>query len=58
MRPFDKCPVCGYSLVSKNVEKLLKGGNNTAIVNVDAEVCQHCGERLYSQEIVKMFEET
>ena len=56
MKPFDKCPICGKNLVNKKVEKLLRGGNNTAIVKVDAEVCQHCGERLYSQETVQMFE--
>jgi YgiT-type zinc finger domain-containing protein len=56
-KPFDKCPVCGGELQEKDVEKLLKGGDNTAMVNVRAEVCLHCGERLYSQETVKCFEE-
>ena len=44
-------------LQEKDVEKLLKGGDNTAMVNVRAEVCLHCGERLYSREMVKCFEE-
>ncbi|MCZ7357827.1 MAG: YgiT-type zinc finger protein [Candidatus Methanoperedens sp.] len=56
-KPFDKCPICGGELVEKEVEKLLRGGVNTAIIKVRAEVCQHCGERLYSQETVKLFEE-
>lgn len=56
-KPFDKCPVCGGELVEKEVEKLLKGGVHTAIIKVRAEVCLHCGERLYSQETVKRFEE-
>jgi len=56
-KPFDKCPVCGGELEEKEVEKLLKGGVNTAIIKVKAEVCLHCGERLYSQETVKRFEE-
>lgn len=56
-KPFDKCPVCGGDLQEKEVEKLLKGGDNTAMVNVRAEVCLHCGERLYSQEAIKCFEE-
>lgn len=55
-KPFDKCPVCGGDLQEKEVEKLLKGGDNTALVNVRAEVCLHCGERLYSQKTVKCFE--
>jgi YgiT-type zinc finger domain-containing protein len=56
-KPFDKCPVCGGELEEKEVEKLLRGGTNTAIIKVRAEVCLHCGERLYSQETVKRFEE-
>ena len=42
---------------SKEVEKLLKGGNNTATVSAKAEVCTHCGERLYSKEQIVSFEE-
>ena len=57
MRPFQKCPVCGGELVEKDVEKLLRGGVHTGVVKVRAEVCLHCGERLYSQETVKRFEE-
>jgi YgiT-type zinc finger domain-containing protein len=57
MMPFKKCPVCGGEMVEKDVEKLLRGGNHTAIMTVRAEVCLHCGERLYSQEIVRRFEQ-
>lgn len=57
MMPFEKCPVCGGELVEKEVEKLLRGGIHTAILRVQAEVCLHCGERLYSQETVRRFEE-
>ena len=57
MMPFDKCPICGGELVEKEVEKLLRGGKNTAVLRVCAEVCQHCGERLYSQDTVRRFEE-
>jgi YgiT-type zinc finger domain-containing protein len=57
MIPFKKCPVCGSEVVKKKVEKLLRGGNNVAVLKVQAEVCLHCGERLYSQEIVQRFEE-
>ncbi|CAG0961152.1 hypothetical protein METP3_00833 [Methanosarcinales archaeon] len=56
-KPFDKCPICGGELVEKEVEKLLRGGVNTAIIKVQADVCLHCGERLYSQETVKLFEQ-
>ena len=57
MKPFDKCPVCGGELVEKEVEKLLKGGVNTAVLKVTAEVCLQCGERLYSEETVRRFEQ-
>jgi YgiT-type zinc finger domain-containing protein len=56
MMPFSKCPVCGGEMVEKEVEKLLRGGVHTAVVRVPAEVCLHCGERLYSQETVRLFE--
>jgi YgiT-type zinc finger domain-containing protein len=57
MRLFEKCPVCGGELAEKEVEKLLKGGSNTAILRVKAEVCLHCGERLYRPETVAQFED-
>lgn len=57
MMPFEKCPVCGSKMIEKEVEKLLRGGNNTAVLKVYAEVYLRCGERLYSQETVRRFEE-
>ncbi len=57
MRPFERCPVCGGEVVEKEVEKLLRGGIHTAVVKVQAEVCLHCGERLYSPETVRRFEQ-
>jgi YgiT-type zinc finger domain-containing protein len=57
MKPFDRCPVCGGELVEKEVEKLLRGGVNVAVVRVRAEVCLRCGERYYSEETVRRFEE-
>jgi YgiT-type zinc finger domain-containing protein len=57
MMPFSECPVCGGELVEKNVEKLLRGGANTAVLTVRAEVCLSCGERLYTQGAVKRFEQ-
>jgi YgiT-type zinc finger domain-containing protein len=56
MLPFEKCPTCGGELKKKVVEKLLHGGNHTAILEVNAEVCLHCGERLYTEEDVRLFE--
>ena len=56
MIPFELCPVCGGEVIEKEVEKLILGGNTTAVVSVTAEVCTHCGERLYSKETVTLFE--
>jgi YgiT-type zinc finger domain-containing protein len=57
MKPFEKCPVCGGELALKEVEKLLRGGNHTAALRIEAEVCLHCGERLYSENTVRYFEQ-
>lgn len=57
MKPFEKCPICGGEIVEKEVEKLLRGGNHTATLRVHAEVCLHCGERLYTQDTVRCFEQ-
>lgn len=54
---FNRCPVCCGELVQKTVEKLLRGGNHTAVLDVEADVCLRCGERLYSTETVRHFEE-
>jgi YgiT-type zinc finger domain-containing protein len=57
MTTFSACPICGGELVEKDVEKLLRGGANTAVLTVRAEVCQGCGERLYLEETVRRFEQ-
>lgn len=56
-KPFEKCPVCGGELKQRKVDKLLRGGPHFATVQVEAEVCRRCGERLYAQETVRRFEE-
>ncbi|MBF0537638.1 MAG: hypothetical protein HQL03_05200 [Nitrospirae bacterium] len=35
----------------------MRGSGNTATINVRAEVCLHCGERLCSREVITRFEE-
>lgn len=57
MMPFKVCPVCNGEVIKKEVEKILRGGNNTAVLKVKAEVCLHCGERMYSKETISRFEE-
>nr|QNO47402.1 hypothetical protein FLPANLNF_00021 [Methanosarcinales archaeon ANME-2c ERB4] len=51
------CPICGGEVVEKNVEKIVKGGNDVAILRVKAGVCEKCGERLYTKEVHKKIEE-
>lgn len=53
---FEVCPVCGGEIVEKSVEKLLRGGTDTATLQVDALVCLHCGERFYPEDTVRRFE--
>ncbi len=56
MKDFDACPNCGGGMTTKSVEKLLRGDVNVAMVTVTADVCEHCGERLYSLDTVRCFE--
>ena len=53
---FAACPVCGGELAEKRGQKLLRGGGDTAAVEVDALVCLRCGERFYPEATVKSFE--
>jgi YgiT-type zinc finger domain-containing protein len=57
MLPFPKCPICGGEVVLKSVEKIVRGGDHTAILPLEAEVCLHCGERLYSAAQARSFEQ-
>lgn len=50
MVSFEKCPVCGGELLERPVEKLLRGGDDAAVIIMSAVVCQSCGERIYSVE--------
>lgn len=53
----EMCHACGGPLITKRVEKLLRGGVHTAIVEATADVCQHCGEQLFSAETIRHFED-
>ena len=53
---FKKCPVCGGEIIEKKVEKILRGGVHMSTMTVKAEVCLHCGERLYTPETIRKFE--
>ena len=53
----EQCPICGGELVTKVVTEVLRGGGHTAMLKVKADVCLHCGERLYSMDTGKRFDE-
>ena len=57
MKYVEKCPICGGQVIEKEVTEVLSGGINTAFIRVKAGVCLHCGERLYTPETVRRFEE-
>ena len=54
----DKCPRCGFDdVVEKKVEKLLRGGEDAAVVTVAAEICLHCGERIFTSDTFLRFDQ-
>jgi YgiT-type zinc finger domain-containing protein len=53
----EHCPRCGGPVIEKEVTEVLYGGVNTALLRIRAGVCQLCGERLYTPEIVRLFEQ-
>ena len=53
----DSCPICSGKLVNKEVTEVVRGGGHTATLKVEALVCLHCGERLYSMDTGKQFDE-
>ena len=57
MSRLEKCPVCGGDLRAKDVQEVLHGGKHAAILKVHVEVCLKCGERLYTPDTVRRFEE-
>ncbi len=53
----DKCPRCGFDdVIEKNVDKVILGSEDVAVITVPAEVCLHCGERLYNADTVLRFD--
>ncbi len=57
MTLFPKCPMCGGEVVTKQTERILRGGVNLATVTVTADVCLRCGERLYDPDTIRLFEQ-
>ena len=54
----SKCPRCGFEdVIEKKVDVVLRGGEDAAVVNVLTEVCLHCGERMYTIDTIRRFEQ-
>jgi len=54
----SSCARCGSSdLEDRDVEKLVRGGNDVAALRVRATVCHHCGERYLSLDAVRALEQ-
>ncbi len=52
----DKCVVCNGNLLETKVTEIIKGGGNTATLQVNALVCENCGERFYHVDTIRKFE--
>ena len=56
-KKLSKCIRCGIGKTNiKLVEKILSSNENTVIVKVNAEVCNHCGEKYFEPETVRYFQ--
>jgi YgiT-type zinc finger domain-containing protein len=54
----SRCARCGSSdLEDKDVEKLVRGGDDVAVLRGRATVCHHCGERYLSVDAVRALEQ-
>ena len=41
----------------ENITHIVRGGNNAALLEAEAEVCQRCGEKLFTSGQVQYFED-
>jgi len=57
MKYVEKCPRCEGPVARKQVTEVLYGGVNTAFLKVEVGICTLCGERLYTPEVVRRFEQ-
>lgn len=53
----EVCPMCCGQTVEKKVTRVISGGGHTATLEVQAEVCLDCGEKLYPANMVRRFQE-
>ena len=53
----ELCPYCGGETCYRDVERLLQGGDDVAVVTVAADVCLRCGMQIYEHETTVKIEE-
>lgn len=54
----SRCVRCGATdLEDREVEKLVRGGDDVASLRVHATVCHHCGERYFPDEAIRALEQ-
>lgn len=52
------CPICGSDQIeTENIMHIVRGGNNAALLEVKAEVCQRCHEKIFTAKQVEYFDE-
>ena len=57
MASLSKCARCGSTdLEDRDIEKLVRVGDDAAALRVRATVCHHCGERYLSKEAIRDLE--
>jgi YgiT-type zinc finger domain-containing protein len=55
----DRCARCGSNdIETKQVERLVRGGSDAAVLTVEAAVCRDCGERFFSLGAIRDIEST
>ena len=53
-----RCARCGSNdLEDRDVEKLVRGGDDVAALRVRATVCHHCGERYFPVTAIRALEQ-
>jgi len=54
----SRCARCGATdLEDREIEKLVRGGDDVAALRVHATVCLHCGERYFPDDVIRTLEQ-
>jgi YgiT-type zinc finger domain-containing protein len=54
----SRCARCGSNdLEDRDIEKLVRGGDDVAALRVRATICRHCGERYFPEGTIHVLEQ-